>query len=287
MRWNPRRVYSVGPLGAKTEIPGEMNTWARFRALDVFMLIAVLGFPVPATRFVRAQSQPPLAQIRETLASGRAFAAGASGQRRTIAPQLVQEPGTVYKTVYNKNWGGYAVVGSGFTLVQGSWIVPEVNCTETPNTYSDFWVGFDGGFASGNPKEEEIEQTGTSSDCSGTAPSYSGWYQFPNGPGGKLNRADCYAQGQIHVKDQIHAEVSYNDSTSMFTVTLIDRTQPQLPACTHSWGTGSPVARSSAEWIAEATTLNDSPQPEPLADFGTVDFSGCGSSKLNAADFLM
>src|SRR5580704_9918548 len=41
----------------------------------------------------------------------------------------------------SENWSGYAVTGSNFTFAKGSWHVPEVDCTKTPNTYSAFWVG--------------------------------------------------------------------------------------------------------------------------------------------------
>src|ERR1700719_1590892 len=63
------------------------------------------------------------------------------------------------------NWSGYAVTGSSFTSGKGSWIIPTVNCSKTPNTYSSFWVGIDGWTSS------TVEQTGTDSDCNGSSPS--------------------------------------------------------------------------------------------------------------------
>src|SRR5579864_2763406 len=53
------------------------------------------------------------------------------------------------------NWGGYAVKGTGFTDAKGSWLVPTVNCTKSPNAWVVFWVGIDGAF------DGTVEQIGT------------------------------------------------------------------------------------------------------------------------------
>src|ERR1700692_4289152 len=72
----------------------------------------------------------------------------------------------------SENWSGYAVTGSSFTRAEGSWIVPTVDCSKTPGTYSVFWVGLDGYSSS------TVEQTGTDSDCDGDTASYYAWYEF-------------------------------------------------------------------------------------------------------------
>src|SRR5215469_11261542 len=48
--------------------------------------------------------------------------------------------------VTSTNWSGYALTGSrgSVTDVKGSWIVPAVNCSQTPSAYSSLWVGIDG-----------------------------------------------------------------------------------------------------------------------------------------------
>src|SRR5579863_29516 len=77
----------------------------------------------------------------------------------------------------SENWSGYVVTGSAFTNAKASWHVPEVDCSKTPNTYSAFWVGFDGW------NNGTVEQNGTDSDCNGTTPQYFAWYEFfPAGP---------------------------------------------------------------------------------------------------------
>jgi Peptidase A4 family len=153
------------------------------------------------------------------------------------------------------NWSGYAVTGSSFTNAKGSWTVPTVNCTQTPNTYSSFWVGIDGWTST------TVEQTGTDSDCDGSSPSYYAWYEF-------------YPKGSVLIStvpvspgNHISAEVVY--SGSEFTVTITNETTGK------SFSKSSRVSaakRSSAEWIAEAPCCTRAGGILPLADFGTVDF---------------
>jgi hypothetical protein len=157
-------------------------------------------------------------------------------------------------TMESENWSGYAVTGASFTQALGSWIVPTVNCTSTPNTYSSFWVGLDGYSSS------TVEQTGTDSDCYGTSPSYYAWYEF-------------YPQGSYLINlaispgNKISAEVNYSGSS--FTVTITNVTTGKSFSKT---STVSGAKRSSAEWIAEAPCCTRSGGILPLSDFGTVDF---------------
>ena len=179
---------------------------------------------------------------------------------RQHAPRRVY-PGAPIRVINNvtveesTNWSGYAVEGTSFTSAKGSWIVPTVTCSKTPNTYSSFWVGIDGWTSS------TVEQTGTDSDCSGSRASYYAWYEFypnpsilvssvPGSPGNKIS-----------------ATVTYNGS--QFTITITNETTGK------SYSKSSTVRgakRSSAEWIAEAPCCTNSGGILPLADFGTVDF---------------
>jgi hypothetical protein len=155
--------------------------------------------------------------------------------------------------VESENWSGYAVTGSSFTQAKGSWTVPAVNCSVTPNTYSSFWVGLDGYSSS------TVEQIGTDSDCNGTSASYYAWYEF-------------YPQGSFLISsvpispgNRISAQVSY--SGTQFTVTITNETR----GGSYSKTTTVPGAkRSSAEWIAEAPCCTRGGAILPLSDFGTV-----------------
>lgn len=153
------------------------------------------------------------------------------------------------------NWSGYAVTGTSFTKALGSWTIPSVNCSKTPNTYSSFWVGIDGWTSS------TVEQTGTDSDCNGTTPSYYAWYEFYPNPSFLISSVPV-SPGNV-----MSASVTYNGST--FTITITNESTGK----TYSKSARvRRAARTSAEWIAEAPCCTSSGGILPLADFGTVDF---------------
>jgi len=168
-----------------------------------------------------------------------------------LVPERVEGNVTVSDST---NWSGYAVTGSTFTTAKGSWTVPTVNCTKTPNTYAAFWVGIDGWTST------TVEQTGTDSDCDGKSPSYYAWYEFYPNPS-ELISSVAVAPG-----DQMSASVTY--SGTEFTITITNETTGKSYSKS---GKVSGAKRSSAEWIAEAPCCTNSGGILPLADFGTVD----------------
>ncbi len=169
------------------------------------------------------------------------------------APPRVVDNVTVEEST---NWSGYAVEGSSFTKALGSWTVPTVNCSKTPNTYSSFWVGIDGWTST------TVEQTGTDSDCNGSSPSYYAWYEFY--PAASV----LISSVPVSPGNHISASVTWNSGSS-FTVTITNETTGRSFSKT---GSVSGAARSSAEWIAEAPCCTRRGGILPLADFGIVDF---------------
>lgn len=199
---------------------------------------------------------PALAQVPNQVptATGEILAPRQHAPRRAYGrvPPRVIDNVTVEEST---NWSGYAVEGSSFTKALGSWTVPTVNCSATPNTYSSFWVGIDGWTSN------SVEQTGTDSDCDGTSPSYYAWYEFYPNPSILIS--------SVPVSPGNHISASVTYSGSEFTVTLTNESTGK------SYSKSSRVrgaARSSAEWIAEAPCCTNSGGILPLADFGTVDF---------------
>jgi hypothetical protein len=151
------------------------------------------------------------------------------------------------------NWSGYAVTGGRYTRVSSSWTVPAVTCSGT--AYSSFWVGLDGD-TSGT-----VEQTGTDSDCSGSTPQYYAWFEmYPKFP---TNYKDTVKPG-----DKMSATVTTNGSGA-FTLTISDTTQV--------W-TETTNARLKSAKLASAEVIAEAPSSSggvlPLANFGTVNFSG-------------
>jgi hypothetical protein len=169
----------------------------------------------------------------------------------------------------SQNWAGYVAGGSSsgtqFSSVSGSWVQPTVSCS-SGQSYSAYWVGLGG---SGN-QSNALEQTGTQGDCTANGGTeYYAWYELVPAAPVQLGLA-------IHPGDHISAKVSVSGSN--VTVWLSDQTTGQ--STTKNLQMSSPDT-SSAEWIAEAPSQCDSSgdcQPLPLADFGTVQFSGASAT---------
>lgn len=158
------------------------------------------------------------------------------------------------------NWSGYAVTGSSFTNAKGTWVVPAVNCSKTPNTYAAFWVGIDGW------NSNTVEQTGTDSDCSGASPSYYAWYEFYPKYSYSVSSVPV-APGNV-----MSAEVVYNGSE--FTTTITNETTGKSFSISERV---NKAKRSSAEWIAEAPCCTNGGGILPLADFSSMSF-GSGAT---------
>jgi len=177
--------------------------------------------------------------------------AGSSGSEAGNVPGA--GPAAV-TNVASANWAGYAATGAAgsFTSVSASWAQPAVTCGAA-STFSSFWVGLDG---DGTPT---VEQTGTEADCAHGAASYQGWYEiFPNAP--------VFFPNPVQPGDAMSASVVSSGGT--FTLTLSDATQ----GWTQTTQQAEAAARlGSAEVIAEAPSNGT---VLPLADFGTVDFTG-------------
>jgi Peptidase A4 family len=157
------------------------------------------------------------------------------------------------------NWSGYAVTGGTYQTVTASWVQPSVSCSGT--AYSSFWVGIDG------DTSNTVEQTGTEADCNGSTPVYSSWYEmYPKFP---VNFPD-----PVSPNDHFTGTVT-TDGRGMFTLTLRNTTK----GWTETTSQRLKKARlASAEVIAEAPSSSGGVLP--LANFGTVSFSG---STVNGA----
>lgn len=157
---------------------------------------------------------------------------------------------------YDTIWAGYAVTGSDFTYVQGSWIVSAVDCTKTPNTFSSEWVGIDGW------SSDTVEQTGTDADCLGTNPYYYVWYEFF--PFGTI----VINNVSIAPGNHFSASVTY-DGDNEYTVAITNDSTGESFSdeveFNGGFGSGKPK-RNSAEWIMEM-------DGNELSDFG-VDYFG-------------
>jgi len=145
-------------------------------------------------------------------------------------------------------WGGYAVTGTNFTKVRGSWIVPTVHCITQPDSAAALWIGLDGYTSS------TAEQIGVEFDCLGGTSTFYAWYAFLPNPVRKITSM------KVSPGDKMSATVSF--SGSQFTINMTNHTTGK----TFSKTTGFAGAqRTSAEWIVQGYTY-------PMTQFNRISF---------------
>ncbi|VVB95034.1 Peptidase A4 family protein [uncultured archaeon] len=161
-------------------------------------------------------------------------------------------------TNVSNNWAGYVATGGSFTSVTGSWIVPEVNATQTSADAT--WVGI------GGTTHNDLIQTGTQAIVNNNGRiSYQAWYEMLPGNSRKIPLS-------INPGDSITASI-VQQSTNQWTISLRDDTTGQNYQTTVTYAS----SLSSAEWIEEMPVLGRS--FIPLDNFGSVQFSALSTVK--------
>ena len=178
---------------------------------------------------------------------------------------MIRTPGasTSGTTVSSGNWAGYAALpthSSGqFRYVAATFTVPSVNCATTPSSFSVHWVGLDG-FNSGT-----VEQDGVESDCNGSTPVYSAWWE--TFPGNTIQTAF-----NVNAGDAVIASVYFKSTSGAhhdrYNLVLTDVTSGQSFNLWKKCGASS-CKNNSAEIISEAPS---SGSILPLADYGIENY---------------
>ena len=175
------------------------------------------------------------------------------GPVNLVGRTFAQSNGTAVST----NWSGYAATTGTYTSVTANWTQPAGHCNSGGTQYAAFWVGLDG-YSSGT-----VEQTGSEVDCVGRTAEYYAWYEaYPNPSVGYNNT--------VRAGDSFTSTVTYIGN-NQFTLYLDDITQHWSHTVTV---TVNGAARSSAEVIAEAPCCTFFGGILPLANFGTINFTG-------------
>jgi hypothetical protein len=152
----------------------------------------------------------------------------------------------------SSNWSGYAVTGTGFTSITGSWKVPSAAPTRSA-TFSSNWIGIDG-FNNSN-----LIQTGTESDYYNHSAHYAVWWEI-------LPAAETQiASITVSPGDTITAAINQVAGGS-WKITITDASTGKSFSTTQSY-TGP---QTSAEWIEEAPTVGG--RIAPLAHYGNATF---------------
>ena len=246
-----------------------MGQSARRRALVIAGSTVITGFALVAPAYAATSGHSATTAATTAAphtASGTLLQPGGA-IRHLVRPQTAQN-GVKNQTTTSTNWSGYAATGSNFTSVASSWTEPTGTCNTSGAQYSSFWVGLDG------YNSNSVEQTGTDTDCSGRTPQYYAWYEMYPAPSYEINHI-------VRPGDKISASVTYAGSSS-FTLTISDSTQGWTYTTSKRL---SGAARSSAEVIAEAPCCTSSGGTLPLADFGTVNFTGSTSNGSTLSSF--
>jgi Peptidase A4 family len=185
-----------------------------------------------------------------------------------------------------------------FTDAAGTFTVPTVDCSVTPDGGVSTWVGIGGQGWPDGTSAGALLQTGVTSDCVSGAQVNSGWWElYPSDP----NHSYLFSGFPVSPGDMITASV-YQDTGGMWW-TRLDDTTTGLSGYLKvggNWGVGTDASGVyytqgsgallsytggySAEWIVEDYTDTDTQTLAPLADFGTVSFTNLETS---ASDWFL
>jgi hypothetical protein len=210
----------------------------------------------------------------------------------TAIPAPVPFTGTI-----SSNWSGY-VFPSGTILTQATaeWVVPHLNCADTPNAQAGTWVGIGGVTWPTGGTSGPLFQTGTGNNCVNGVQEESAWFElFPYMSTYSL----IYSDFRISAGDTILGKVGLNtkgqwvavledlttgiqgvygvgigwDVSTIATNSLIVPLQQYGSGWSYSGG-------YSADWIVEPGTS--------LANYGSEAFTDLGTSipswSLSASD---
>jgi hypothetical protein len=227
-------------------------------------------------------------------------AANASGQSASSSRTLTQlaattAPAPSSALLQSPNWSGYVLPSSTLiTEVAGTWTVPTLNCSATPNASVGVWVGIGGwGWQTGG-SSGALLQTGIGSVCTNGVQTNTGWFEeYPSNP----NHSYPFTGFPVSAGDTIKATV-YEGAGSSVWVTKVDDVTKGLTGVMvtgGAWGVavdsgngsfpqqGSAAGLSysggyTAEWIVEDNGVGADNSLAPFANFGTVVFTNLTTS---------
>jgi len=182
------------------------------------------------------------------------------------------------QTSVSSNWAGYVASGGDtltvepttFSTVSARWIQPKADCRSTASASSAFWVGLGGDSNNSNA----LEQAGTEADCTSAGARYFAWYELV--PAGSV---------RLGLKVTPGDELSVSVSVKGKQISILMRNLSHGTSFAKTLRMVSPDT-SSAEWIAEAPSVCGSSAEcgqQPLANFGTVRFSGATATSSGHA----
>jgi hypothetical protein len=211
-----------------------------------------------------AASVAALAMFAALPAGATAASSPHSSKIAQVHPMIRTPGASTSGTVTSGNWAGYAALpehSSGkFRYVAATFTVPSVNCATTPSSFSVHWVGLDGFNSS------TVEQDGVESDCDGSTPTYSAWWE--TFPGNSIQTVFSVNAGDA-VTASVFFEAASGAHHDMYNIVLTDITSGQHFNLWKPCGASS-CSNNSAEIISEAPSNGSGILP--LADYGLESF---------------
>jgi hypothetical protein len=201
----------------------------------------------------------PGTAMRKARADKRAAARQSSPIKRVDGPSSLETNKT--DVSYSSNWAGAVLVGTGYTSVTGSFVVPTPSTTGSGSA----WVGIDG-----DTCDTAILQTGIDWTKSGSSVTYDAWYEwYPD-------YAYDFSGITIAAGDTIKVTVT---ATSKTTGTAIVDNVTTGTTVTHTFsgGVDGDLCEYNAEWIVE--DFEEGNSLVAFANFGTVTFSSASAVK--------
>ncbi|KAI0012425.1 peptidase A4 family-domain-containing protein [Xylariaceae sp. FL0662B] len=180
---------------------------------------------------------------------------------------------------YSSNWAGAVLIGSGYTTVTGTIVVPTPKTPSGGSSSQQYsasaWVGIDGDTCT-----TAILQTGVDFTVRGSSVSYDAWYEwYPD-------YAYDFSGISVSAGDTITMTVTAT-SKSAGTAVIENETTGQTVSHTFSGETAS-LCETNAEWIVEDYSSGGS--LVNFADFGSVEFTGAsvngGSASVSGATII-
>ncbi|KAB8077620.1 peptidase A4 family-domain-containing protein [Aspergillus leporis] len=164
---------------------------------------------------------------------------------------------------YSSNWAGAVLIGSSYTSVTGTFVVPTPSIPSGGSSREQYcasaWVGIDG-----DTCETAILQTGVDFCIEGSSVSYDAWYEwYPD-------YAYDFSGISFSAGDEVKVTVDASSKTGG-TATVENITKGKSVTHTFSGQSGNALCETNAEWILEDFSSGSS--LVPFADFGTVTFT--------------
>ncbi|KAI0594912.1 putative aspergillopepsin [Biscogniauxia sp. FL1348] len=232
----------------------------KFTSVASALLCANAALAAPGTAARRARAAQRLAQ-RDGLTRTSGLlqpAAVEEGEEFSVA-----STNDTAHVEYSSNWAGAVLIGTGYTTVTGTIVVPTPKAPSggsSSTTYSgSAWVGIDGDTCS-----TAILQTGVDFSIRGSSVSFDAWYEwYPD-------YAYDFSGISISAGDTVTFTVTAS-SKKAGTATITNESTGQTVSHSFS-GESNQLCEYNAEWIVEDYESGGS--LVSFADFGTVTFTG-------------